>query len=62
MSLMIQEGEVRAVGTTYKAAMGYYIVQWKSEPYTLQEDAEEMSGVVTAGAMVVDGIYYNRVQ
>ena len=31
MSLMIKEGEVGAVGTTDKAAMGYYIVQWKSE-------------------------------
>ena len=62
MSLMIREGEVGAVGTTDKAAMGYYIVQWKSEPYALQADAEGMSGIVTAGAMVVDGLYFNRVQ
>ena len=34
--------------------MGYYIVQWKSEPYALQADAEGISGIVTAGAMVVD--------
>ncbi len=62
MSLMIREGEVGAVGTTDEAAMGYYIVQWKSKPYALQVDAEGMSGIVTAGVMVVDGLYFNRVQ
>jgi hypothetical protein len=62
MSLMIREGDVGAVGTTDKAAMGYYIMQWKSEPYALQADAEGMSGIVTAGAMVVDGLFFNRVQ
>ena len=40
--------------------MGYYIVQWKSKPYTLQEDAEGMLGTVTAGEMVVDRLYFNR--
>ena len=62
MSLMIWEGEVGAVRTTDKAVMGYYIVQWKSKPYALQVDAEGMPGIVTAGAMVVDGLYFNRVQ
>ena len=62
MSLMIKEGEVRAVGTTDEAAMGYYIVQWKSKPYALQADAEGMPGILMAGAMVVDGLYFNRVQ
>jgi hypothetical protein len=51
-----QHFEVRAVGTTDEAAMGYYIVQLKSEPYALQADAEGMSGIVTAGVMVVDGL------
>ena len=62
MSLMIREGEVGVVRTTDEAAMGYYIVQWKSEPYALQADAEGMSGIVTAGVMVVDRLYFNRVQ
>ena len=62
MSLMIKEGEVGGVGTTDEAAMGYYIVQWKSEPYALQADAEGMLGIVMAGVMVVDGLYFNRVQ
>ncbi len=62
MSLMIREGEVGAVGTTDKAAMGYYIVKWESKPYALQADAEGILGIVTAGAMVADGLYFNRVQ
>ena len=62
MSLAIREGGVGAVGTIDEAAMGYYIVKWLSEPYALQVDAEGISGIVTAGAMVVDGLYFNRVQ
>ena len=62
MSLMIREGEVGAVGTTDEVAMGYCIVQWKSKPYALQEDAEGMSGIFTARAMVVDRLYFNGVQ
>ena len=62
MSLAIREGEVGAVGTIDEAAMGYYIVKWLSELYALQVDAEGISGIVTAGAMVVDGLYFNRVQ
>ncbi len=42
--------------------MGYYIVQWKSKQYALQADVEGISGIVTAGAMVVNGLYFNRVQ
>ena len=62
MSLMIREGEVGAVGTTDNAAMGYYVVKWTSEPYALQADAEGMSGVIADGAMVVDAVYFNRVE
>jgi hypothetical protein len=62
MSLMMRDGHVGAVGTTDEAVMGYYLVKWLSEPYTLQEDTEEMSGMIPFGSMVVDGLYFNRVQ
>ncbi len=62
MSLMIWEGEVGAVRTTDKAAMGYYVVKWLSKLYALQTDTEGRSGVINAGAMVVDRIFFNRVQ
>ncbi len=32
MPLMIPKGRVGAVGTTDKAAMGYYLIKWLSKP------------------------------
>jgi hypothetical protein len=54
---MIREGEVGAVGTMDEAVMRYYDVKWLSKPYALQMNTEGMSGVINAGAMVVDGIF-----
>ncbi len=48
MSLMMHEGQVGAVGMTDEAAMGYYLIKWLSEPHTLQEDTEGMSGMIPA--------------
>ncbi len=62
MSLIMREGHIGAVGTTDEKAMGYYLVKWLSKPYTLQEDTEGMSGMIPIGSMVVDGLYFNRVQ
>ncbi len=62
MSLMMREGHIGAVGTTDEKAMGYYLVKWLSKPYTLQEDTEGMSGMIPVRSMVVDGLYFNRVQ
>jgi hypothetical protein len=62
MSLMIREGEVGAVEMTDKAAMGYYVVKRLSEPYALQANIDGMSGVIGAGAMVSDALYFNRVE
>jgi hypothetical protein len=61
ISIMIKEGELGAVGTTDKAAMGYYVVRWLSKLYSLQADTVGMAGVIGAGTMVVDAIHYNRV-
>ncbi len=61
ISMMIKEGELGVVGTTDEAAMGYFVVRWLSEPYSLQADTVGMSGVIGAGTMVVNAIYYNRV-
>jgi hypothetical protein len=59
MSLMTREGGVGAVGTTDDAAMGYYVVKWTSEPYTLQAVAEGVSSVIVAGVMVVDAFHFS---
>ena len=62
ISLMMCMDDVGAVGMTDEAAMGYYLVKWLSEPYTLQADTEEMAGMISAGTMVVEGVYFNRVK
>ena len=58
----MQMDGVGGVGTADEAAMGYYLVKWISEPYTLQADTEGMAGMISAGAMVVEGVYFNRVK
>ena len=62
MSLIMREGEIGAVGTTNEAAMGYYLVKWLSEPYTLQTDTVGMQGMIPVGTIVADTLYFNRVQ
>jgi hypothetical protein len=53
---------VGAIGTADNAAMGYYVLKWLSKPYTLQKDTDGMSGMIGAGTMVVDALYFNRVE
>jgi hypothetical protein len=62
ISRMVRKGDVGAIGTTDEEAMGYYVVKWLSEPYTLQNPTEGMSGVIGAGVMVADALYFNRVK
>ena len=63
ISLLIKEGEIAAVGTSDEDTLGYYLVKWLSEPYTLQEDTEGMvKGVMLkAGTLVVDAEWLNPV-
>jgi hypothetical protein len=63
MSLMVREGEMGAIGMADEAALGYYVVKWLSNPYTLQEEtAEGMSGIIGVGTMVADVLYFNWVE
>ena len=57
MSLQIVEGEVAAFGTSDEDTRGYYVVVWRGEPYTLQE---ETNGVA-AGRQVADAEWLNPV-
>jgi hypothetical protein len=61
IAMIIREGKIGAVATTDKAVMGYYVVEWLTEPYSLQEDTEGMAGMIGTGTMVADAIFYNRV-
>ena len=42
--------------------MGYNVVKWLSEPYTLQEETEGMSGMIGMGTMVANLLYFNQVE
>jgi hypothetical protein len=57
MSLQIVEGEVAAYGTTDEGTRGYYLVVWRGEPYTLQEETDG----VAADTLVADADYFNPV-
>ena len=60
-SLIVHEGAVGTVGTSEEAAVGYYLVKWLSEPHTLQNDTSGLSGMIPAGIMVVDALYFTQV-
>jgi hypothetical protein len=51
-----------AFGTNDPDADGYYVVQWSSDPYTLQEDLPLDSGTfIPGGEIVCDATYYQKV-
>ena len=62
MAFMIREGDDAAVGTSDEAAMGYYVVKWISEPYSLMADKDGMAGIISAGALVADALFFNQVE
>jgi hypothetical protein len=37
------------------------VVEWLSEPYSLQVDTDGMAGVIGTGKIMANAIYYNRV-
>ena len=57
VSLQFVEGEVAAYATTDETTPGYYLVVWRSGPYTLQEAANG----VAAGRQVADAEFFNQV-
>ena len=62
ISLMIKEGEIAAFGTTDAETLGYYLVKWLSEPYTLQERTQGVAGMLEVGTtLVADAVYFNPV-
>ena len=61
MSLSVHKGKVGVVGTADKAADGYYLIKWLSEPYTLHAGCEGMSGIISTGKIVVGLLHFNPV-
>jgi hypothetical protein len=61
----IEEGKIGAFSTEDEETSGYYIVEWTSEAYTLQEDTAltefDPPLQLQAGELVVDATYLNPV-
>jgi hypothetical protein len=61
----IKEGNIGAFAMEDEETSGYYLVEWKSEPYTLQEDTEltefDPPLELQAGELVADATYLNSV-
>ena len=67
ISLQITEGDVAAVSTSDEATVGYYLIIWIGEPYTLQEgdDDDERRGIdgqlIAPGTLVAKARWLNPV-
>jgi hypothetical protein len=65
MSEKVQHGNYGAFSTEDPHADGYYIVQWTSDPYTLQEDLQltdyDPPVIIPAGELVCDAKYLEKV-
>jgi hypothetical protein len=65
MSEKVQHGNYGAFSTEDPHADGYYIVQWTSDPYTLQEDLQmtdyDPPVIIPAGELVCDAKYFEKV-
>ena len=52
MSFIIMEGKYGAIDADYSSYHGYYIINFSSSPYNLQEDLNIDGQVISSGEMV----------
>ena len=58
----VEAGNHGAFGTNDPDADGYYVVQWTTDPYTLQDDLPLESGTfIPGGEIVCDATYFRKV-
>ena len=57
MCSLIEEGKYGAIGTTDAREVGYYMVQFLSAPYTLQEKLIVDGKTLPVGEQVTDACY-----
>ena len=65
MAQQVEIGSYGALATDDPDAKGYYVLQWTSNPYTLQDDTElteyDPPEIVEKGTLVCEGNYLNKV-
>ena len=57
MSSLFQNGKYRAVNSSCPTKQGYYVVNFISEPYTLQGNKTVNKKVFNAGEFIVNVVY-----
>ena len=62
MSLLVQKVQYGSINTIDTATMGYYVIKFISEPYTLQEEKMHYEQISTTGELVVKAQYMNCIQ
>ena len=62
MASLVQSGKYGAMDTTGTSTMGYYVIKFVSESYTLQYDTTCNGVIVSAGELVVKAQYIRFMQ
>ena len=57
MSALVQNGKYGATNTSYPTTIGYYVVKFLSEPYTLQGGKTVYKQVINTGIIIVKSEY-----
>ena len=57
MDSLFQSGKYGAMNTTYTSTMGYYLIKFLSEAYTLQDDTKCNGQIISAGEIFVKAQY-----
>ena len=57
MASLVQSGKYSAMNTTGSSTMGYYVIKFASEAYTLQEETTCNRQIISSGGLVVKAQY-----
>ena len=57
MASSVQSGKYGAINTTNRATNVFYVIMFKSEAYTLQDNTTIDGKIITAGGLVVKARY-----
>ena len=53
MSALVKDGKYGAINTVDPTTMGYYVVKFLPEPYTLQDDRKIDKQVIKLGKLII---------
>ena len=62
MASLVQYGKYDAMNTTYTSTMRYYVINFVSEAFNLQEDTTCYGQIISSGELVVKAQYLSCMQ